>query len=127
MKAVYKRRLLKLRTLLLADARRKKGIKFDLGSWAKPADRTLPFTRSDPVPLDCGTKACAVGLACISGAFKRSGLTYKILGHGIDPIYRPRDGLVRHSWGAVEEFFGLEREGAAYLFSPDSYDTKAGA
>jgi hypothetical protein len=63
-------RLLKLADLLMADAKRKNGIKFDLGNWGDV---------SDPENiLSCGTTACAFGLAALSGAFKRVGLGYEL-------------------------------------------------
>jgi len=68
--ATGKRRLLKLADMLEADAKNKKGIKFDIG--------TVGHTNDDDVKpsLSCGTTACAMGLAAISGKFKRAGLSY---------------------------------------------------
>ncbi len=62
-----KRRLLKLADLLEADAKNKKGIKFDMYGWGRVSD--------PDAPLSCGTAACAMGLAALSGAFERAGLT----------------------------------------------------
>lgn len=59
MKAVYKKRLLKLADLLMKDARNKKGVMFDLSLLAKKENG------GDPEPT-CGTKACAMGLAAIT-------------------------------------------------------------
>src|SRR3990167_5294574 len=65
-----KRRLLKLADLLEADAKNKKGIRFDMGRWG--------FVLDEKQPLSCGTSACAMGLAALSGTFKRAGLGTKI-------------------------------------------------
>jgi hypothetical protein len=67
---VNKKRLLKLADLLVADARRKKGIKFDMTRWGMVED--------EKTPLSCGTTACAMGLAALSGEFRRMGLGYNL-------------------------------------------------
>lgn len=109
-----KRRLLKLADLLEADAENKKGIKFDLNDWGFGENYT-------PVEHACGTTACAVGLAIISGEFKRAGL-YNYWGETgstrIVPGYKDM-----RDWPAVRAFFGLGYEGAAFLFSADRYPT----
>ena len=70
---MQKRRLLKLAAMLQADAKNKKGIQFDIGTVGRPStDIFTPFDASKPIPLDCGTTACAMGLAVISGEFKKS-------------------------------------------------------
>lgn len=71
-----KRRLLKLAYLLEADAKNKKGIKFDLGTVGEASNWG---TNEFQPGMNCGTTACAMGLAAISGAFKRSaGLSYRV-------------------------------------------------
>src|SRR4051812_18831228 len=93
--AVGRRRLLKLADLLEADAKNKKGVKFDLEVIAQ---RSVPntdvygfedsdFLPDDTVPIDCGTTACAFGLAALSGVFRRQGLSYTIDGSGFTPIH----------------------------------------
>jgi hypothetical protein len=105
-----KRRLLKLADLLEADAANECGIKFDLGLWASTeGNQKAP-------ELNCGTTACAVGLACISGAFKRQGLTYTSEWGGIWPHF---DGL--REWEAVEAFFGLSASESEFLFVDSHY------
>ena len=107
-----KNRLLKLAALLEADAKNKKGVKFDLGIWGRSDDPELT-----PVSVSCGTTACAVGLAVVSGAFKRSGLynTADLPGR-ISPSFDNRVGF-----DAVEAFFDLTGEEAGFLFSDDFY------
>lgn len=121
-----KRRLLKLADLLEADAKNKKGVKFDLGTWAAPAESSFlnrSFEKKESaVAVDCGTSACAVGLACISGAFKRSGLTYGYKrnwsgsGWHLMPKFEGRT-----QFPAVQRFFDINKPEAFFLFSGDKY------
>jgi hypothetical protein len=112
------RRLLKLADLLKADARNKKGIKFDLRSWGRVA--------SAAAPVSCGTTACAAGLAAISGVFKRQGLGYEYFGSG--SIYITLHGACKEpddsfdgSFISVREFFGLTNNEACWLFLSSYY------
>lgn len=101
-----KKRLLKLATLLEADAKNKKGIQFDLGSWGRAYDHKSP--------VSCGTTACAMGLAAISGAFKREGMAGVI----------NRDNEIRFRWkgraihpiNAAKKLFGISHEETCSLF-----------
>jgi hypothetical protein len=114
-----KRRLLKLAALLIADAKNKKGSRFDLESWASNMDGNRMPQPSKFKVLDCNTSACAVGLACLSGAFKRSGLSWRSHkeDNNIIPIFKGQEGF-----GAVEEFFGIDFQEAEWLFVVHSYD-----
>jgi hypothetical protein len=116
-----KRRLLKLADLLEADAKNRKGIKFDLEVIAsKAVGRDGDYEEFEPgeVPeINCGTAACAVGLACISGAFKHSGLSYQITGWGLEPKFVALVGWSR----AETTFFGLTEDESTFLFREDSY------
>jgi len=118
-----KERLLKLADLLEADAKNPKGVKFDLSEWGEAVD---PKT-----PVNCGTSACAVGLACISGAFKKEGLGYEVVEgkewddldkpsaiYTINPTYKKMSG-----WDAVAKFFGIGYADAEYLFSSYEYNS----
>lgn len=113
-----KQRLLKLADLLEADAANKKGIKFNLSTWAADTHGvSSSFGVGETVPVDCSTQACAVGLACLSGAFKRSGLGYDISFTGqLHPTFDGDKG-----WYAVQYFFGLTEVEAYHLFSADRY------
>jgi hypothetical protein len=122
MRKVYKDRLLKLARLLMANAKNKKGVKFDLTSWGSVEDVGGKTDMSKPVKMDCGTTACAAGLAAISGQFK--GLGYKTIlwGHNtlqVDPTFRDYDGF-----NAITVYFGLNSEQGQRLFSPDFYPRK---
>lgn len=68
--AKAKKRLLRLAKLLREDARTKKGVMFDMGTWGD-------FKTPQPT-MSCNTRACAFGLAAISGKFKREGLSFKV-------------------------------------------------
>lgn len=116
-----KRRLLKLADLLEADAKNKKGVKFDLYAWAKKEvdgelDR-FAFKKGEVVEVNCSTAACAWGLAAISGAFKRQGVGYTISGYGyLCPTYgRKRE------FSAARAFFEISEKEADFLFEPSSY------
>ena len=115
-----KRRLLKLADLLEADAKNKKGIKFDLGTWARPANAR--FERKEKtVPVDCNTVACAVGLACISGAFKREGLSHSYKSSALGGYYLvPKLGRLT-DMAAAARLFGLKIREAEFLFYESSY------
>lgn len=114
-----KKRLLKLADLLEADAKNKKGIKFDLGvvgctsEWLEGEEEFVPA-------LDCGTTACAMGLAAISGAFKRSaGLSYKI--DFLSEVETTINGRRVDYDVAAMKVFDISQEAAHLLFSPSYY------
>lgn len=101
---MHKRRLLKLADLLEADAKNKKGIRFDLLSWGHVND-------PDEV-LSCDTTACAMGLAAVSGVFRRQGLKCRI-----------RKGVINigfgRSWDAMkatQRIFQITRDDTHDLF-----------
>jgi hypothetical protein len=108
---VKKKALLKLAAMLEADAKNTNGIRFDLVGWGE-----IP---PGAVRLDCGTQACAVGLACLSGKFR--GLSFERV-HAYDnaitpvPIYKGY-----RAYFAVEYYFDLTGDQAQYLFSHERY------
>jgi hypothetical protein len=114
-----KRRLLKLADLLEADAKNKTGIKFDLGLWGQGED-------GGAVEHSCGTTACAIGLAIVSGAFKCSGLE-NYFGDNSPRISPAFDGVT--DWTAVERFFSIKEKEAYFLFFQGRYppDKQSGA
>lgn len=117
---VGRKRLLKLATLLEKDAKNKKGIKFALSTWGAAKGKTPS--------VDCGTQACAMGLAALSGAFKRDGLT--IDGPSEDRgvfIIVPRMPA-SNTWhgfeyglSAAEILFSISENEANWLFMPQRY------
>lgn len=120
-------RLNKLATLLEKDAANPQGVKFDLGTWSKPVGSPTDSGAYDgtvtKVPVDCGTYACALGLAAISGVFKGEGLDFKITAIGaLTPTF---DG--NSNYGAGEAFFDLDSDENAFLFDPAEYATIRGA
>jgi hypothetical protein len=120
-----KRRLLKLAELLEKDAKNKKGLKFDLSTVLDPEDAT-----KDYVPeASCGTVGCAVGLAAVSGAFKRAGLSCKYEWHistlgpamGYGSLNVTLHGNRMHYDKAAMYVFDIDVDTANWLFSPDFY------
>lgn len=124
-----KRRLLKLADMLEADAKNKKGIKFNLNTVAEPSDRqkSAKETSFDPT-VSCGTTACAMGLAAISGAFKRAGLSYDVDSweryfdnKWVHTIQTTIDGQIVDYDDAAVAIFGITLEEANFLFTPRCY------
>lgn len=117
-----KRRLLKLADLLEADARKKRGIKFDLGVVVN-VGKVGP---NKEVKLDCGTTACAMGLAAISGAFARQGLSYKVESDELWPsdatIFTTINGRKREYDRAAMKVFDITFKQATFLFTPSTYE-----
>jgi len=106
-----RRRLLKLAKLLEANAKNKKGCRFDYGDWGSIED---PYQKPG---LNCGTTACALGLAAISGKFP--GLGYKI-GRGNYSIMIRLAGRGNRDLGNFQigaKYFGITMEQSHYLFS----------
>lgn len=103
-----KRRLLKLADLLEADAKNKKGIKFEMMTFGYVTDKTKP--------LSCGTQACAMGLAALSGAFKRDGLDARIERSGFVSILW--NGRKTDGFKAAEYLFDISDPESATLFLP---------
>lgn len=140
-------RLLKLADLLERDAKNPAGLKFDLGTWAAPSkdfekyrvvafsadflgleDDSEPAYRTDvPVSPDklpkvaCGTTACALGLAMLSGEFAEWGLggsaTIDSGSVQLHPSCNGEDGF-----DAGAELFGISSHDSEYLFDPASYE-----
>lgn len=110
-----KRRLLKLADLLEADAANKRGVKFDIGTWG---------CSSDVIPApDCGTTACAMGLAALSGAFRRAGLEGRWAG---DALGEKRLEITFKGRGSPRAaamcVFEISNEDASFLFMPSAYE-----
>jgi hypothetical protein len=105
-----KRRLLKLADLLEADAKNKKGIKFDLNGWGDCSD-------GEEVSLSCGTAACAMGLAVLSGAFKRAGLANASYDKS---SILPAIGI-QTGFDAARVLFDISWDDACFLFYAGNY------
>jgi hypothetical protein len=128
--------LLKLADLLEADAKNKKGIKFNLEVVCEPAD--LDLTTDDPTALgfgkngptlDCKTAACAMGLAAISKKFKNLGyeLNADVNGqyYNIEVTYKKSEGDIYTGFdSAAQAMFDIEWEDVQYLFVSDYYPNK---
>lgn len=123
-----KTRLLKLAALLEKDAKTPTGVKFDLERWGK-TERAKAFVKAD-----CNTQACAIGLACISGIFKRDGLTFGLdekdgtmfpVCQNQEPSWDYMNELT--GWRAVQSFFGITRCEARKLFQSHKSRPSKGA
>lgn len=131
--AAGRKRLLKLSGLLMADARKRKGVKFDLETWAKPSSTGWSEhykSREAAKPNQgCGTAACAVGLACLNPTFNKQGLTFAVKKIGfLEPQYMAVPALGRRrDWSAVLTFFALKPKEAMFLFVSNSYRKSKGA
>ena len=117
-----KRKLLKLAAMLEADAKNKKGIKFDLeivasASITNFSVTTAEFPDGKQPTLDCETAACAIGLACLSGKFK--GLSYSITKLGFfNVVVNGHTASFESSY----KIFDLTVSEGEWLFVPWSYD-----
>jgi hypothetical protein len=107
-----KRRLLKLADLLEADAKNKKGIQFYYFSWGTVEDPELP--------MSCGTQACALGLAALSGKFKKAGLSCKIPDKAYETISFRFNGRYCSPINAAMKTFNITPSEASYLFTDGS-------
>jgi hypothetical protein len=110
-----KQRLLKLADLLVADASREKGIKFNISVVAESGT-----AEGGAMKLDCGTEACAIGLAALSGSFKSAGLSYEVepnpRGEGHRIVTLMHDEQVEWS-DAAADVFGLSHDEVEFLFT----------
>lgn len=115
-------RLLKLADLLEADAARPEGIKFDLGIVIKPEG---PINDDEKVvKVDCGTHACAMGLAVISRAFTDAGLDY-VIDHVWETIDIQINGESQEWDEAAGKIFGLAENEVEFLFTTQGYPGEA--
>jgi hypothetical protein len=115
-----KQRLLKLADLLEADAARSDGVKFNLHDVVRVGRRP----ENGIVKPDCGTYACAMGLAAISGAFEDEGLGYRFGVFGFDVTLW---GEPKPWANAASKFFDLAMHEVDFLFTPASYQHTTGA
>lgn len=107
-----KDRLMTLVNILRADAKNKKGLRFDLKQWGSV--RNVLGT----LAMDCGTQGCALGAAALSGVFAKDGLDYERGCVSIRFIWRGRH---RGAIDTAMELFGISYEAANYLFLPSYY------
>ncbi len=105
--------------LLERDMNNPKGVKFDMSYWAKVADSysRYSFVDGKQPTVDCGTNACALGLAAISGEFAAEGLKYDISSEGdLLPTFNDKQ-----DFEAGAELFGISKHDAQVLFDPWYY------
>jgi hypothetical protein len=70
-----------------------------------------------------------MGLAVISGAFKRSGLLnyYSEYSRSIAPVFRSTNGKTYEGFQAASALFEINDDTATWLFGTHSYDDTVGA
>lgn len=151
-------RLALLAKVLREDAAKPDGVTFDLGNWAMPVSdlsdigedsrvdtknwqipeekisnvggwEYAPADVLEPIPVSCGTSACALGLAALTKEFQDMGLSYKYQivtpqGHTENTrgAWMIPEYLGFHGLDAGAAFFGISTEDASYFFDPDQYD-----
>jgi len=119
MKVKVKRRALKrLVKLLRKDADNPEGIQFDMGTWGRIEDKKNV--------LSCGTTACGMGLAALSGKFSFEAILRKVWNDDTQS-YEPYRILAMRRVGErketdpitlAEETFGLGSTLAMEMFIP---------
>ena len=114
-----KKRLLKLADLLEADANNPEGAKFDIRKWGNG--------KGEPT-VSCGTKVCAMGLAAVSGVFKKQGLTCKVEryrdlkdGFVINIGFKGENDWYTDGFIAAQRLFEITSTESDFLFSDSSY------
>lgn len=138
---MYADRLLRLAALLRRDAANPEGAQFDLGYWAAPSEgnelkrgsnwalpedvtkvpRYQTSLEAIKVPVSCGTTACAMGLAAISGEFAAEGLSYTfLLDAAMTGLLVPTINGVT-GFAAACQLFDISSADADYLFDPGHY------
>ena len=115
-----KQRLLKLAGLLEKNAKNKKGMRFNLNVVITRSDRHRSnLFLDDPPKVDCGTTGCAMGLAGLSGKFKKQGLGFAVDGYGMAYLTWDKKSM-DYSYAAMR-LFDISYTAANFLFHPNSY------
>jgi hypothetical protein len=117
---LQKRRLRRLIKLLEWDVNNKEGVQFDLNTVAHPTNYPMiSFVGKREIPINCGTTACAMGLAAISGEFNKEGLGFTVCNTSrLDIKWK---GKFSSYYESAQWLFGITESQALYLFSPSSY------
>ena len=110
--------LLQLADLLESNSNNPKGAKFYFMDFG--------FTEEEGVApgLDCGTTACAVGLAAISGLFPRLGFAHDAHEYTINITL---DGVHEDGFKAAQEAFEISYDDSCFLFANVPLKTQRGA
>lgn len=126
---MHKKRLLKLADLVEQSVEKshgRKGFQFDMDHWGK-----VNLTKSDDAKLDCGTSACMMGIAAVSGSFKRAGLRYNVVPSSYQPTGWLKIYTTTEEHGGIAsamKVFGINEAEAAFLFLDETNTTgKRGA
>lgn len=134
---MHRENLETLHALLIADANNETGLSFNMNFWiadAKsiseessgnwrlntikkfgiPAGETITYS----APINCGTAACAMGLAALSGAFPNLTIENHV---GIPTVIYRTLGVRFTDFEAACKLFGISTTYAEWLFGPSSY------
>ena len=114
----------RLADLLMKNSRNKKGLFFNYGDWGSVEDGKKPG-------MNCGTSACALGLAAISGKFPGLGYAIDRSSNNITldtNLRKPGEYLTNPEIGAL--YFDLTDEESCHIFgggieTEDSIGAKA--
>lgn len=118
-----KARLMRLVKLLRKDAANKNGVRFNLAIWARPSEPRCRWHKTPAdIPVNCGTSACAMGLAVISGEFEKEGLRARFDYRSYDIVMHPALGTFV-GLDAAAALFGIDYVEASWLFSPAYYQS----
>ena len=110
--------LLRLADYLEKDAVNPNGFKFDMWTWASSeSDSDGFFTGNVKPEPNCGTSACAMGIAAISGIFKDEGLSYYVNIDG-EFEFRFAEGWIG-GFSAAQSLFEINDPQSRYLFDGD--------
>lgn len=126
--------LLKLADMLEADAAKADGIKFDMNYVVEFPDlendedeiAKLYPVGQPPIAMSCGTSACAMGLAMLSGEFPELSYTvqhdYNLDGSlAAVSVYPTIGGLRTNYDAAAVDVFEIDQHQSHFLFSPAYY------
>lgn len=125
-------RLERMAALLDANAANPKGVQFNVRQWAAPAGSSegdAHFPTNHKVKVDCGTMACGMGLAALSGEFVKDGLSYNLIGseaggYMLLPTFRDDNHhYAQEGFDAAEALFAIDMNDAEYLFDGGCYPT----
>jgi hypothetical protein len=119
---MHKKRLLKLADLVEQSVEKshgRKGFQFDMNYWGYVDDGKKP-------EFSCGTSACMMGVAALSGQFARQGLRYRV-----EETWLAREirlSMKSGTSGGIEvgeELFDLTNEESQFLFYPEKWPEHA--
>lgn len=91
----------KLAMMLRADADDESGVRFDYSEWGSVGDESRP--------MSCGTTACALGLAAVSGKFPGLGFVAdgrRSINFTWQGVHVPASEAAKRAFGTTDHQFG---------------------